>query len=564
MSNIKVIPLGGVREEGKNLFAVEVDGMIYVLDCGLMYPEDELLGIDAVIPDFSYLEENQDRVAGIFLTHGHADSVGALSYLLDKVDAPVFGTELTIELASLNAKEMGQEDLLDNFYQIETDTEIEFETATVSFFPTTHTIPDSVGIVIHTDQGAIVYTGDFKFDPTARGSYRTDFGRLTDIGEAGVLMLLSDSANAESTQPIAPDKMVADEMEDVFLNAQGRVIVASIAANILRIQQVLLAAHRTGRKVFFARDQLLDIVDTAIQLDKIELPSKAVIGHPNQLKNTPDQEVVILETGDIGEPLKSLQAMASKRHKWINIKEGDLVYLATTPSLSIETTVAKTKDMIYRAGGSVQAITDNIEVSGHASRYDLQLLMNFLKPKYILPVNGESRMMQAHKKLARELGYAESQIFLPKIGDVIEYSDRKMRITGEVPAGDVLVDGIGVGDIGNVVLRDRRILSEDGIFIVVATISRRQKKVLVGPQITSRGFVYMKTSIDLIQACSDMTLDILEEHLDSKHFDWNDLKSDLREKIGKYLFKETKRRPVILPMIMEASHHHGKHTSKGG
>ncbi len=551
--SIKIIPLGGVREEGKNMYIVEVNDAIFVLDCGLVYPEEELLGIDAVIPDFTYLEENQDRVQGIFLSHGHDDAIGALPYLLEVVSAPVFGTELTIELAKLACDKKQKESSFDQFNVIDGDVEIEFEDASISFFSTTHSIPDSVGIVVHTDEGAIVYTGDFKFDPSAEEGYKTDYRSLTELGTKDVLALMADSANAEYAMLNLTDKKLVEEMKEVFLNAEGRVIVASIGSNIARIQQVLVAASETGRKVFISGDRLYDIVDLAIKLNKIEIKSRKDIGIMRDIDKTPDEEIVVLETGDVGEPIQALQKMAQNRHRDITLKQGDLVYLATTPSTAMETTMAKTKDMIYRAGASVASITDNYRVSGHATQGDLQLMMDLLKPKYIIPINGESRMLFAHGKLALELGYAESQIFYPKLGDVVEYSKNRMQITNSVPSGDVLIDGIGVGDIGNVVLRDRRILSEDGIFVVVATISRRLKRVLVGPQITSRGFVYMKTSIDLIQECSDMTLDILEKHLADDNFDWGELKGDLREKLGKYLFKETKRRPVILPIIMEAS-----------
>lgn len=555
MSKIKIIPLGGVREEGKNIYVVEINNSIFVLDCGLVYPEDELLGIDAVIPDFSYLEENADRIVGIFLTHGHADAMGALPYLLGTIDAPVFGTELTIELASISAKAQGLEDRLENFFKIDEDTEIEFDDATISFFRTTHTIPDSVGIAVSTEDGSIVYTGDFKFDASASPLYKTTFGRLTDIGESGVLALLSDSAEAESTVENVSDRVVAEDITETFRNAEGRVIVACIGSNIARIQQVLDAAYQSKRTIFMPGSNMYEIVDVAIKLDKIEIPSVKVFGQISDLDKTPDNKVVILETGGTGEPIKTLQLMAQDRHPEVNIKEGDLVYLATTPSITMETVLAKTQDMIYRAGASVKAVTDNFKTSGHGGPNDLKMMINYMNPQYLVPINGEFRMLSAHAKLANQLGIDDNRIFIPALGDVIEFSKGKASMTGQVPAGNVLVDGIGVGDIGNVVLRDRRILSEDGIFVVVATISRRLKRILVGPQITSRGFVYMKTSTDLIEACSDMTLDVLEEHIVREDFDWSELKGDLRERLGKFLFKETKRRPVILPIIMEASNY---------
>ena len=481
--------------------------------------------------------------------------MGALPYLLGTIDAPVFGTELTIELASISAKAQGLEDRLENFFKIDEDTEIEFDDATISFFRTTHTIPDSVGIVVSTEDGSIVYTGDFKFDASASPLYKTTFGRLTDIGESGVLALLSDSAEAESTVENVSDRVVAEDITETFRNAEGRVIVACIGSNIARIQQVLDAAYQSKRTIFMPGSNMYEIVDVAIKLDKIEIPSVKVFGQISDLDKTPDNKVVILETGGTGEPIKTLQLMAQDRHPEVNIKEGDLVYLATTPSITMETVLAKTQDMIYRAGASVKAVTDNFKTSGHGGPNDLKMMINYMNPQYLVPINGEFRMLSAHAKLANQLGIDDNRIFIPALGDVIEFSKGKASMTGQVPAGNVLVDGIGVGDIGNVVLRDRRILSEDGIFVVVATISRRLKRILVGPQITSRGFVYMKTSTDLIEACSDMTLDVLEEHIVREDFDWSELKGDLRERLGKFLFKETKRRPVILPIIMEASNY---------
>ncbi|MCR8969022.1 ribonuclease J [Facklamia sp. 7083-14-GEN3] len=562
MSEIKVIPLGGIREEGKSMYLVEVDQAIFVLDCGLLYPQDDLLGIDMVIPDFTYLEENAERVVGIFLSHGHADAVGALPYLLDKIDAPVFGTQLTIELASLSARRQGHDDRIENFHVIDSETEIEFGDVNVSFFRTTHTIPDSVGIVIDTKEGAIVFTGDFRFDPSASQAYRTDFGRLTDLGKKKVLALLSDSAEAESPVENVNDRVITEEITEVFRNARGRVIVGTIGSNIMRIQQVLEAAHQSGRTIFFPTKDLYEIVDVALKLDKISIPSRDIFGDFKNIKKYQDEQIVILATGDVGEPIQTIQAMAQGKHKTVTLKEHDTVYIATTPSVSMEKTVARTKDMIYRAGARVMSVTDHFKTSGHATPNDLKLMLNFIQPDFLIPVSGEYRMLRAHGDLALQVGMSEDQIIIPSIGDVLSFENGKVIQAGQVTAGDVLVDGIGVGDIGNVVLRDRRILSEDGIFIVVATISRRLKKILVGPQITSRGFVFMKTSIDLIEACSDITLDVLEKHIVSDDFDWNNLKGDLREKIGKYLYKETKRRPVILPIIMEASNYQVKKGDK--
>lgn len=563
MSNIRIIPLGGVREVGKSLYVVEVNRSIFVLDCGLSYPETEMLGIDVIIPDFTYLEENRDRIVGIFLSHGHADAVGALPYLLEKVNAPVFGTELTIELAKISARDQGLKDQIKNFYTIDEDKEIEFDDATVSFFKTTHSIPDSIGIVVETPAGSIVYTGDFRFDPTVDEDYATNFSRLTQIGDKGVIALLTDSMGAASLDENVSQTLITQDITDTFYNANGRIIVSMIGSNIGRLQQILNVAYATERTVFFSGKDLTEIVDVASKLNKLTLPSVKTIGNMDKIKNYSDNQIVVISTGEVGEPIRALQAMALGRHDQIEMKASDLVYIATSPSVAIETLMAKTKDMVYRTGASWATISDNHKSAGHGTPGELKLMMSFMKPEHVIPVHGHFRQLNAHAELAKELGYDERHIHLPALGDVLSYHKGRLTRTGEVPAEEVMVHGIGVGDIGNVVLRDRRILSEDGIFVVVATISRRLKKVLVGPQISSRGFVYMKHSGDLLEACSDMTLDILEKHLAKKNFDWNDLKSELREKIGKYLFKETKRRPMISPIIMEASNYNPNKKKKG-
>ncbi|MDE1547999.1 ribonuclease J [Jeotgalibaca caeni] len=553
MSKIKIIPLGGVRENGKNMYVVEVDELIFVMDCGLLHPETELLGIDVVIPDFTYLEENKARIAGIFLTHGHEDAVGALPYFLENIDAPVFGTELTIELAKIDVESTGLAPGFNNYHVINEKTEIEFDNVTVKFFRTTHSIPDSVAICLDTKEGAIVYTGDFKFDQSATKMYRTDFGRITEIGQNKVLALLSDSSDAESIEENVSDLRVTEKIIDTFNNAGGRVIVSCVASNIMRIQQVFDAAYQTRRKIFLTGSKLIETIDVAIKLEKLILPSKEVLVTEKDLSKYRDDELVILETGQSGEPIETLQRMATNKHKQVNIKEGDLVYITTTPSTAMETLVAKTKNMLYRAGAMVEEISDNLKVSGHATPNDLKLMMNLLQPQYFIPVQGEYRLLAAHAELANEVGISFKNIFIPGKGDVIEYADNRMRMSGQVPAGNVLIDGIGVGDIGNIVLRDRKLLADNGIFVAVVTISRRQSKILSGPEIISRGFVYMKMSEELIKESADITTKVVEENLEKKDFDWATLKQEIRDSLSKFLFEKTKRRPVILPIIMEAS-----------
>lgn len=553
MSDIKIIPLGGVRENGKNMYVIEVDEEIFVLDCGLMYPETELLGIDIVIPDFSYLEENHDRVTGVFLTHGHEDAIGALPYFLQKFDVPVFGTELTIALAKLFVEKDSQVSQFNDYHVIDENTEIEFKNAIVSFFRTNHTIPDSVGITLKTNEGSIVYTGDFKFDQSATPAYQTDLAKISDIGKTNVLALLSDSSDAESSIENVSDLKVAEEVVDTFRNTKERIIVASVASNILRIQQVLDAAYKSGRKVFITGKKVEEIVEVAMNLKKIQLPSEELIIPIENIENYTDAEIVILETGTTGEPIKTLQKMSLGKHGQVNIKEGDLVYIVTSPSASMEVTVNKTKNMIYRAGGEVKQISDNLKASGHATPNDLKLMINLVKPTYFVPVTGEYRRLAAHAQLAHEVGIPFKNIFIPGKGDIVEYKSGRMHMSGQVEAGNTMVDGIGIGDIGNIVLRDRKLLSEDGIFVAVVTISRKKGKIMSGPEVMTRGFVYVKENTDLIKASNEIVREVVEDNLNHKEFEWSRLKQEIRDALSKYLFEQTRRRPVILPIIMETS-----------
>jgi ribonuclease J len=553
LSKIKIIPLSGVRENGKNLYIAEVGEDIFVLDCGLRYPENELLGIDTVIPDFTYLEDNAERVAGVFLTHGHADAIGALPYFLEKIQAPVFGTKLTIELAKLTVQRYEPTKKFKEFHVIDVHSEIDFGSAAVSFFPTTHSIPDSVGISLKTPAGNIVYTGDFKFDQAAVPMYQTDFARLAEIGKEGVLALLSTSSNAENPAIVASEAQIADEVYDTIRYWEGRIIVACVASNLQRVQQVMDAAYRSGRKVALTGQDFGKIIRTAMKLGKLEIPDEAILITQKEMKNYDDDQLVILETGRMGEPIKALQRMASGAHRTLRIKEGDLVYITTTPTIAMETFVAKTEDIIYRAGATVKNISDNLRVSGHASPNDLQLMLNLMKPKYFIPVQGEYRLLSAHANLAQEVGLPLNRIFITARGDVLEYDKGELTTAGSVPAENVMVDGIGVGDIGNIVLKDRKVLSEDGIFVAVVTINRREKRIVSKPQITSRGFVYVKASRDLIREGGEMVEQIVDKHLHEDDFEWSKLKQDIRDQLSRYLFEQTKRRPVILPVIMEAS-----------
>ncbi|MCC5888940.1 MAG: ribonuclease J [Alkalibacterium sp.] len=553
MSNIRIIPLGGVRENGKNLYVVESGEDIFVLDCGLIYPEDELFGIDAVIPDFTYLEENKDRIAGVFLTHGHEDAIGALPYFLDTFQVPVFGSELTIALAKLFVEKSSFNPSFEDFHVIDEHTEIDFNGTTVKFFRTTHTIPDSMGIAVHTPEGNIVYTGNFKFDQSAQDMYHTDLSQLADLGKEGVLAVLSDSGEAESQVENVSEKKVQEEVLDIFQETSSRIIVAAVASNILRIQQVLNAAHRSGRKVFITGKNLEDILTIAMELDKLTLPDDDLIVPVDTINKYDDDEILILETGSAGEPIKTLNRMATQNHDQVNIKDGDLVFIATSPSTAMEVMVAETENLIYRAGASVVKLSSNVKASGHATPNDLQLLINLLKPTYFIPIQGEYRMLAAHAGLANETGIPYPNIFILSNGDVVSYSKGKMTQSGQVPADNTLIDGIGIGDIGNIVLRDRRLLSEDGIFVAVVTIDRKKQKIVSDPHIVTRGFVFVKESQDLINESTDIVRNIVKKNLKHNDFDWGSIKQDIREGLNTHLFRKTKRRPIILPVIMEVN-----------
>lgn len=551
MSDIKIIALGGVRENAKNLYIVEINDSIFILDAGLRYPENEQLGVDFVIPNLDYLVENKDRIQGIFLTHGHADAIGALPYILQDAKVPVFGSSLTIELAKLFVKNAGV-NKFNNFHVIDSETEIEFDDAVVSFFKTTHSIPESMGIVLGTDRGNIVYTGDFKFDQAARPYYKTDLGRLAEIGQEGVLALLSDSANATSTEQTASEAEVGQEIDQVIADADGRVIIAAVASNLVRIQQVFDSAAEHGRRVVLTGFDVENIVRTAIRLKKLTVEHEKLIVKPKDMNKFEDHELIILENGRMGEPIDGLQKMAVGHHRYVQIKDGDLVYIVTTPSIAKEAVVARVNNAIYKAGGAVKMITQNLRVSGHANARELQLMMNLLRPQYLFPVQGEYRELQAHAELALEVGILPENIYIVKRGDIMHLSeDQGFLLEGTVPAGDVMIDGNAIGDVGNIVLRDRKVLSEDGIFIVAITVNKKERKIVSKARVHTRGFVYVKKSRDILSESADIVNATVENYLAGDSFDWGELKGAVRDDVAKFLFDQTKRRPAILPVVME-------------
>ncbi len=558
---IKIMILGGVRENGKDMYAVQVNREIFVLDAGLKFPDASLLGIDVVIPDLDFFEEYSDQIAGIFLTHGHADAIGALPYILRHYDIPVFGSELSIELAKIAVQRENKHHKNKLFHVVDAQTAIDFKDTTISFFATTHSVPGSLGVDISTKQGEIVYTGDFKFDPSAREGYKTDFVRLAQIAQKGVLALLSDSANAEAVYPNAPESEIENYILDLFSAHQGRIIVAAKASNITRVQQVLNAAAKTNRKVLLTGRDVAKIVKTTMTLGALHMPKDLLI-KTKDLKKVPEDKLVILETGRMGEPLKSLQKMAMNRHRVVRIKPHDLVFIATTPSHSVETLVAQTSDSVYRAGGSVIQLGLVKHASGHATGRDLQLLIDTLKPKNLIPVLGEYRLLVMHKRLAIAAGMPADHIFITKNGDTLSLEKDKFHLSDPVPGEDTMIDGSGVGDVGNIVLRDREVLSDDGIFIAVVTIDRKKKKIVSEPKVTTRGFVYIKTNKVLLTESLPVIKKAITNNFEHKKFDWTELKIDVRNDLEKYLYKKTGRRPVVMPIVMEVNQNRHRAVSK--
>ncbi|WP_251549168.1 ribonuclease J [Neobacillus muris] len=549
--SIKLIALGGVGEIGKNMYLVEVDKDIFIIDAGLMFPEEEMLGIDVVIPDITYLKENKERVKAIFLTHGHEDHIGALPYILHDLDVPVYGTRLTLALAHAKLKEFDYSGKV-NFKEIDSDAVLELESVDVSFFRTNHSIPDSVGVCIHTSEGIIVYTGDFKFDQAAAKLYKPEIGKMAAIGESGVLCLLSDSTEAERPGYTVSEAIVEREMSNALYNAPGRIIAACFASDLNRIQHVFNVARENKRKVAVTGKSLERIFHIALDLGYLEVPDDLIISI-TEINQYQDREIVVLMTGSQGEPIEALQKMAKQTHKLVNIQPGDTVLIAASPLRGSEILLARTVDMLFKAGADVISGKRTIHGTSHGSQEELKFMLNLMQPKLFIPVHGEYRMLKAHRKLGLECGLRDEQILIADRGDVVEWKDGKGAIIGKVPSGNILIDGIGVGDVGNIVLRDRKLLSQDGILIVVVTLTKQQeKKIAAGPEIISRGFVYVRESEKLMDDSTKLVRDIVEKNLAKAVFEWSSLKQEIRDDLNRYLYEKTKRRPMILPIIMEA------------
>lgn len=545
---LKILPLGGVGEIGKNMTVIEYGSDIIIVDCGMSFPDEEMPGIDVVIPDMSYIEKNAANVRGILITHGHEDHIGAVPYALQKLNVPVYATKLTIALIEQKLTEI-KVDHADLNCVSPGDT-IRLGCFSVEFIKTSHSIAGACALAINTPIGTLIHTGDFKVDYTPIDGEPIDIARLAYYGSRGVLALMSDSTNVENEGHTPSERGIGKTFEHCFDKAKGRVIVATFASNIYRIQQIADVAISFGRVVCFQGRSMVKIAEIAKELGYLQLPDESVV-EVGQLKKYRDDQICVITTGSQGEPMSGLFRMANSSHK-VNVGKGDMVIISASSIPGNEKSVGRVINQLYQHGAKViyERMAD-VHVSGHACKEELKLMLTLTKPKFFIPVHGEARHLYQHKELAEELGIPEEDIFVTEIGDVVELTRNKGRIAGSVTAGSVMVDGSGVGDIGNVVLRDRKLLSEDGIFTVVITLNKQTGALLAQPEILSRGFVYEKNSEELLKETRELVKAKAAQFEKNHRSSWSSIKNDIRNSIKNYLYERTKRRPMVMPIIIE-------------
>jgi len=549
-SKLKIIPLGGQSEVGKNMVVYEYGNDIIVVDMGIMFPEEQMLGIDLVIPDFKYLEDNKSRIRGIFFTHGHEDHIGGVPYIWPRLGAPMYGTRLTAGLIEVKLQEF---EINTKVNVVDPGQKIKLGNLEVEFIRSTHSIPDSVFFAITTPQGIVLHATDWKIDHNPVGGKRMDFARLAKLSQEGVLAMLSDSTNAERPGYTISEQAVAETLDNIFKNAHGRIVVASFASLINRIQQVIDAAHKYHRKVAISGRSMINNVDRAMKLGYLSVPQGTLVDI-RRTGNIPDEQLVIMCTGSQGEEYSALVRMASGDHKQIKIKFGDTIIISASPIPGNERSIHSTVDSLFREGANVIYGKEmDIHVSGHANQEELKLLLALIRPKFVLPIHGEYRFLIMHAKLAQQVGVDVKNIVIADNGDIVEFTgDTEAKISShKIQSGYLLVDGLGVGDVGNIVLRDRQAMAQDGIFVIILTVDKATKKIITSPDIISRGFVYMRAREDLIQKSRLEIRRMFSYHNEQNPGNWESIKKAIRDEMGDFLYNETQRRPMVIPVIIE-------------
>ena len=548
-SPLRVIPIGGLNEIGKNMTVLEYKDDIIIIDCGMSFPEDEMYGIDIVIPDFAYVVKNKEKVRGVILTHGHEDHIGAIPYLLKQINVPIYGTRLTLGLVENKLKEHG---IKGNLNTVAHGDKVQLGVFNAEAIRSTHSVADAICWCIETPVGRVFHTGDFKIDYTPIGGAPMDFARLAELGSKGVQLMLCDSTNATRPGYSMSEQTVGITLENIFRNSETRIIIATFSSNVHRVQRIIDNAVKVGRKVAISGRSMVNVVNIAMELGYLTVPANVLVDI-NKTKNIPDKELVIITTGSQGEPMSALARMASNDHKAVTIKKGDMVILSSSPVPGNEKTVSNVVNKLFEKGAEViySDIAD-IHVSGHACEEELKLMHSLIKPKFFMPVHGEYRHLKRHAQIAESLGEDPDNIFILENGNVLNVTANKAEILKEeVPSQAIYVDGLGVGDVGNIVLRDRKLLSESGLIIVVAAIDRSSGTICSGPDIISRGFVYVRENENLIEQARNLVANTLNKCCDENIKDWNALKSAVRDDLRSFIYKQTKRSPVILPIFLE-------------
>ncbi len=549
---LSIYALGGINEIGKNMYVLQYADDIFIIDCGGKFPDESLLGIDLIIPDITYLEENKEKIRALIVTHGHEDHIGGIPYFLRKLNVPIYGTRFTLGLIEIKLDEhrlTGDTELI----SIDANSKLEFGKITVSFFRVSHSIPDCLGILFETPEGNVVHTGDFKFDLTPENNQYSDIHRMAEIGKNGVLALISESTNAERSGLTPSERMVAGHMDTAFMQAQGKIFISTFASNVNRVQQVVYSAKKCNRKLALLGRSMVNVVSVALERGYIDIPEGMLID-PSEIEKLPSERVAILCTGSQGEPMAALARLTNGSYRDAAIYPGDTVILAASPIPGNERDVSKIIDNLFQLGARViygSGSSTGMHVSGHGYQEDLKLMLSFMQPIYFIPIHGEFRMLHHHRMLAESVGVKKGNTFIIKNGDVVDIKNSVARQTRKVPSGETYVDGMGVGDVGEIVLRDRKQLSEDGMLVVVITVNKADQKIISEPDTISRGFVYARQSADLIKEVNRLVVKTVNEQPEESRYQWNKVKQNIKKSVGQFLYTQTKRKPMILPIIIE-------------